>query len=212
MSRSLIFGASIINNYEFIYKYLSDKDHIICADGGISHAIKLNIEPDIIVGDFDSMKVENPFSNTKIIRVSKEKDQTDIELAIQEAVKNKITDTLLFGCMDGRFDHTFANIQLLLKYSRKGITIKMINANNIVMVTNKSIVLNKRSDHYISLFALSSKVEKLCLTGMKYMLDKYILETGDAIGVSNEFKEEKAEIKFSSGELLIILSRKEGRE
>ena len=55
--RAVIIGNGTIRNYDSIFKYIHKDDFIICADGGIRHAVKMEIVPDLIIGDFDSLDV-----------------------------------------------------------------------------------------------------------------------------------------------------------
>jgi thiamine pyrophosphokinase len=208
MKRAVIFGAAPIGDYSFISGEIEKKDLIICADGGISHALFLGIKPDVIVGDFDSFEEENPFPEARVIKAEKKKDLTDTQIAINEAVRMKAFDLLLIGCIYGRLDQTFANIQLLLKYTRQGCQMTLIGENDILKVVTGSVSIEKKEGFYLSLFALSDTVRDLSIKGTVYELSSYTLTCGDALCVSNEFKEKQALIDFSKGELLIILSKK----
>jgi thiamine pyrophosphokinase len=208
MYKAVIFGASMIKDYGITEGHIDNDSLIICADGGASHAFNLGISPHIIIGDFDSYDDSRHFPEARILRFAPDKDLTDTELAIMEAVRAHVSQITLFGCMYGRMDQTAANVQLLLKYTRLGVDIKMIGEDDIILVANKPIKIKKKPGYYISLFAMSQIVEELTLRGTRYPLERYMLRSGDAIGVSNEFEAGHADICFLKGELLIILSRK----
>ena len=208
MKRAVIFGAAPICDYSPIADDIRSYDIVICADGGVRHVLELGITPDVIAGDFDSFKEENPFPGARVIRAEKKKDLTDTEIAINEALRMEAAIIDLAGCIYGRLDQTYANIQLLLKYTRAGCQVSLIGENDILKVVTGPVSIDKKEGSYLSLFALSDTVHDLCIKGTVYELSGYTLKCGDALCVSNEFKEKQALIDFSRGELLIILSRK----
>ena len=56
---------------------------IIAADGGYDNALRLGIMPDLFVGDMDSVTEKVDIEK---VMLNKEKDFTDTEIAIEEAV------------------------------------------------------------------------------------------------------------------------------
>ncbi|MEI3102480.1 MAG: hypothetical protein V8T45_12480 [Oscillospiraceae bacterium] len=57
MSRCVIVGGAAIGRYEEIKKYLRPGDYNIFCDNGLRHLESLGLEPDLIIGDFDSHAV-----------------------------------------------------------------------------------------------------------------------------------------------------------
>ena len=86
--------------------------YVICADGGYILAKKMGIEPDVIIGDFDTYKSRLP-ENCEIIRHPEEKDDTDTMLAVKLALNRGFKHIVICGAIGGRLDHTMANIQSL---------------------------------------------------------------------------------------------------
>ena len=105
-------------------KLASSDEIILAADGGARHCRDLDITPDFIIGDFDSLPIEdiNYFKNrgVKFIRHPSEKDETDLELALNHAFKIGASDIDLYGLFGGRWEMSFANLLLLAspKYSK----------------------------------------------------------------------------------------------
>ena len=54
--RVVIIGSGQINDYEYLKKQIHKDDYIICADGGYNHAKNMGIVPQLLVGDFDSIR------------------------------------------------------------------------------------------------------------------------------------------------------------
>lgn len=122
-----------IKNYDYINSVIlkGSYDYIICSDGGANHAYSMNIVPDYIIGDLDSVN-ENiiEYYKSKKVKFEKfptKKDETDTELCIELSDKLKAKEIHLIGALGGRIDHTIANINLLYYIRKRGITPKIIS-------------------------------------------------------------------------------------
>lgn len=104
-------------------KYLTDKPYIICANGDLKLAQKLGVRPNLVIGDFDSVdkKTLNKFKESKIKlkKFSKEKNKSDLHLALDEATSRKPSEIIIIGALGGRIDQTLTNIFLLLRALKK---------------------------------------------------------------------------------------------
>ena len=125
MKKALIFTAKIDytglpSNFKF-----GTYDNIIAADAGYDNALECGFIPDIIIGDFDSTNSKNTLSSndlsSKVIVLPCEKDMTDAEAALDEAVNLGCDDILIIGGLNSRFDHTMGIICILAKYASSSI-------------------------------------------------------------------------------------------
>ena len=95
MKRCVIVGGADINNYEYIKSCLRNDDFIVFCDSGLKHLESLQVNPGLIVGDFDSHN--NPHLGVETIVLPCEKDDTDTVFAVKEAIKRGFDDFLLIG-------------------------------------------------------------------------------------------------------------------
>ncbi|WP_407720641.1 hypothetical protein [Ruminococcus sp. JE7B6] len=95
MKRCVIVGGADINNYEYIKSCLRNGDFIVFCDSGLNHLESLQVNPRLIVGDFDSH--DNPHLGVETIVLPCEKDDTDTVFAVKEAIKRGFDDFLLIG-------------------------------------------------------------------------------------------------------------------
>lgn len=95
MKRCVIVGGADINNYEYIKSCLRNDDFIVFCDSGLNHLESLQVNPGLIVGDFDSH--DNPHLGVETIVLPCEKDDTDTVFAVKEAIKRGFDDFLLIG-------------------------------------------------------------------------------------------------------------------
>lgn len=100
---------------------LRQDDYVVCLDGGYDIAQRLAITPDLLLGDFDSIRVplpEDPAGQgLQILRYPPEKDYTELELAFRILDPSKTPDLLVIGGLGGRLDQTLVNTQMLQQYT-----------------------------------------------------------------------------------------------
>lgn len=189
---------------EILKKNISADDFIICADSGFDIATESGFAPDLLIGDFDSIKAVP--ENVCIITLPVEKDVTDTVAAFNEGVERGFNSFILFGGTGGRFEHTFANISLMANTSKSGITFEIIDNKHIFRsITNSSIKIKHKENQQVSVFAFGDRAFGVTLKGFHYPLWDYTLDPfNGALGTSNHIVEDYGEISVSNGTLIII--------
>ena len=206
MSRCVIVGGADIHNYGFIREKLCADDHVIFCDSGLKHLENLQVQPSLIVGDFDSY--ENPHLDVETIVLPCEKDDTDTVFAVKEAIKRGFDDFLLIGVIGARLDHTLGNVSILLyldSLGKKGCIID--DYSEMVIVSNKPVSI---SDQYsfFSLLNLAGCAKGITITGAKYPLVDGKISCEYQYGVSNEvLPGHTAVVSVKEGKLLLIMDR-----
>ena len=181
-----------------------DDDFIIAADGGYDSLIRHGYTPDLLIGDFDSLKSDIP-EGVRTIRHPKEKDETDMFLAYGEGVRLGYTEFVMLGATGGRLDHTYANISLLQYGKERGHNITVIDENGIILcLKNESITLSGNSGDTFSVFAIGGEARGVSIKGAKYEAENVTLSPAFPLGVSNEFTDTDAHISILDGVLLVI--------
>ncbi|MCD8049824.1 MAG: thiamine diphosphokinase [Clostridia bacterium] len=200
--RAVVIGAGDIHDYDYIKTFIREGDFIIAADGGLEHAKKMGAVPNLTVGDFDSWKGE---VSGEVLKFNPEKDYTDADLAVKEALGRGCDEIVLLGCTGTRLDHTLANIGLLEYIAHRGAKGTLVNENNIVTVITHDTEICGDGEGYLSFIPIG-KVEGVTLKNLKYTLNERDLRFEETLTVSNEFIGEKAEVKIKSGSLIMIKS------
>lgn len=208
----LIVSGGNIPKCEIIKFYSSESSLIVGVDGGCKCLLKNNIMPHYIVGDFDSANIDDiiELENKGAIKYqyNPEKDFTDSEIAVNLAIENNATEIVLLGGTGSRFDHTFANIGLMLKAKQKGVSLVVVDDNNKIYMVDKSAEFKRDKNYdYISFFAYRDDIHNFKISGAKYSLNNYTLKVGESRTVSNEFLDDKIDISFDSGIVLVIYSK-----
>ncbi len=216
----LIGAGERFDNNNFLSRPDGD-DIVIAVDGGYDYAMQLGITPDLIVGDFDSVKSsdrEMNFHGIPVISFPPEKDYTDMMLAAKKAVESGYDTIHIYGGTGGRPDHTYANIQLLSWIAEQGLRAFLFDKNHTMTVITDSrlnIFSSEKPNRqngfitssgygYISVFSLSDISEGVTIRGLKYQADNITLNRFHALGTSNEFTDSDCSIEVENGSLLII--------
>lgn len=188
---------------------------VIAVDGGLGYCRTLDIEPDIILGDFDSAEEEDfsiirGWSEDKpdsVITLPCEKDDTDTIAAVKLGFEKGCTEFELYGAMGGRMDHYVANLQTLFYIKHHGGNAKMIDGSGeTFIIENETVNFDELETGTISLFAFGGKAEGVSIRGLYYEADDISLTVDFPLGVSNKFIGEDAFVTVSDGSLLCIKS------
>lgn len=199
MKKCFIFGALPVNE---LFLLPQKDDFVIAADRGLITVNELNITPDLVVGDFDSLGYE-PLAVSKIV-LPTVKDDTDLCVALKYALDKGFRDIYVFGAADGKTDHTFANIALAANVSRMGARCIFFGSNtNFTAVTNSKIEFNGAKGR-VSVFGFGGDAFGVTLTGFEYNLQNATLESFVPLGVSNSFKKESCKISVKEGTLIVM--------
>ncbi len=206
MSECYIFGGAKIENYGFIK--IPNDAFIIAADSGISHLKGFGVEPNIIMGDFDSCEFPTEY-NCEIVRFKPEKDDTDLMIAVKKALSLGFDKIFILGATGGRFDHTIAALQTLEYIYEHGYYGALFDENNAVYIQGVGKSRYKADKNcYFSVLSLTDE-SVVSISGTKYELQDSVIARSFPLGVSNEFVKGYAEIELSKGKVLIIYSKKE---
>lgn len=202
MKCTIISGAPDCD-IDFLRNNVDRNSYIICADSGYNHCIKAQIEPDIVIGDFDSSP---PPDNIEIIKLPAEKDDTDTFYVVKYAVEKGYDEIEIFNAIGNRFDHSYSNMMCLIYCKNINIKASIIDRRNKLIIVDKKIVINDKDYKYFSLFAIGGNVEGLTIKGAKYELNNVNLSPFDQYTQSNTFKGYDVEISLNYGTLLLVQS------
>ncbi|MBP1933959.1 thiamine diphosphokinase [Ammoniphilus resinae] len=208
--RMMIFSGGELG--EWALDYLSPDDVIIGVDRGAFFLIENQVTPTIAIGDFDSVTAQQrQFIEQKSGKIwacdPVMKDLTDTEMAFHWALEQNPQEIILFGVLGSRFDHSLANIHLLLKGLQKQVRCRIIGKHNEVTLIDHMTEVQKDRYTHVSLLPLSMSVTGITLEGFQYPLTDATLQIGDSLGISNVLLGEKGKIQIKTGYLLVIQSR-----
>jgi len=206
--KTIIVASSIPPTKSLLTKLLSKASLLIAVDGGANCLFDYQIQPDLLIGDLDSIQSNVLMHYQKhhiaIEKFPCEKDCSDTALALKKALERGATDIVFLGCMGNRLDHLLCNVGLLKKCLSLNIAACLQDENQIITLTNQSCVLKGKAGTIFSLEAYSDHVQNLSIQHSKYPLKNYDLIKGTSLTLSNEFLNQPVKINFSTGYLLIM--------
>ncbi len=180
----------------------TNKDFIIAADKGYLTTRKFKIEPNLIIGDFDSLGFIPDTDNTTVLPIRK--DDTDVGYAIKTAIEKGYTKIIIYGALGEKIDHTLANIQLCAYCADNNINAIFISGNcRMTAIKNKTAVF-KNAQGRMSVFCIGGCAHGVTLKGMLYPLENADMLPTYPLGVSNEFCCHTSEVSISDGTLVIF--------
>lgn len=209
MKRGILFLAGDFSHFPEDFHFL-DTDFVIAADGGYHHLIATQRNPDMLLGDFDSLSTENrELANQRGVHQAEwpvEKDQTDGEIAIRTAFANGCSEVILFGCWGGdRVDHSIGNLMLLDLCYELGLQGVLHHQGENIMLCKPGVYKIKgRLGGMVSLITKSYEPCRISTEGLKYALQNGNLKKGSSTGISNQFFNDQAIIHVDQGEVWLI--------
>lgn len=197
-----------IKNINFLQSVIENNDYVICADGAAQYLMDLNIVPNLLVGDFDSINKKTlkwaKQNNVKIRQFPVKKNMTDAELAVEFALKQKPYQITIIGAIGSRFDHSLSNIMLLYKIHKIGINAIIIDEINHIAITDDVLKMKCQIGQIVSIIPIGGDARGVTLEGLEYPLTDYRIEMGSSLGISNKALSEEIVISVENGILLVI--------
>lgn len=191
----------------------SKSEEIWCGvDRGALILYQNNIEPEFTIGDFDSINDEERQVLTDkfgINPVQAEKDDTDLAIAVEEAVKRGYSEIYIYGATGGRLDHFMGALQILEKPEYQRLNVKIIiidQQNEIQYLTAGHYNIQQQQDFkYISFIPVNYPTA-ISLINFKYPLEHQNLEQGSTLTISNELDGQSGVVELHEGAVLMIQS------
>jgi len=177
---------------------------VIAADGGAELARRLGLAVDLVVGDLDSISAATLAGIAQVERHAAEKDATDLELALQAALRLEPERILVLGSAGGRLDHLFGSLLLLAAEDYAGVGIDAQIGPAAVHVVRGERILRGEPGEPISLLAVHGPASGVVTHGLVYPLRAETLEPGSSRGVSNVFAAPEARIGLERGVVLAV--------
>lgn len=209
----VLLANGLINDYAAAGLAAQSGTYIIACDGGLVHAQRLGLKPDCILGDMDSVPPEllADYVENGLVprRYPRDKDETDLSLAMSHLLAQNPSEIVVLGAMGGRFDHAMANIHVLAAPLEMNIPAVMLDENTVVRLMRHRCKFRRELYKTVTLLPFTERVTGITTQGLRFPLRGETLQLGSTRGVSNCFTAEEAEITTEEGILLVILNKEE---
>jgi thiamine pyrophosphokinase len=206
--RTIIIANGVRPTESAVRRWLRPGDRLICADGGARIALALGLQPNVVIGDLDSLdelaQTQLKAMGVRFIVHPAAKDETDLELALRLAAQEEAAEIVVMGGFGGRLDQTIANVLLLTLPQLAGIPTCLVDGEQKATVIRGEVIIQGHPGDTLSLIPLGGDAEEVRTAGLLYPLRGETLRFGPARGVSNVFVDSTARVSLRRGILLAI--------
>ena len=176
---------------------------VVAADGGAETARRCGVTPDLIVGDFDSIRpsTRRYFSAVNQRRVRRQ-DNTDLEKALDELHQSGALHVLLLGATGRRIDFTLGNLSSLWRYDRH-LEMRVGGDGWYAVPVRRALRISAPPGTTVSLLPFGP-CAGVSLRGFRYPLSDASFRIG-RIGVSNVTRTSPAFFRMRRGHMLTVV-------
>jgi thiamine pyrophosphokinase len=208
--RAVIFANGEFNEPQRVRDLLRADDLIIAVDGGTRYAWEVDADPELVIGDLDSLTAdEQQRLRTTGVEVSSfpaRKDKTDLELALHRAVDEGAESVIILAALGGRLDQTVANLLLLTLPELQNVDVRVVDGRQEAFLIRDGARIEGQRGDTVSLIPLGSDATGITTQGLEWTLDGDELRFGATRGVSNVLTAEQASVRVRQGLLLCVVT------
>lgn len=183
-------------------------DLVLAADGGANLCLAWGWPVDAVVGDMDSVdpsvRQQLEAQGTPFIVSPVDKDETDLELALQLALAKGATELVIAGALGARIDHTLGNLALLALPALAPVAVRIVDGDQTIWLVRDHLVVPGRPGDTLSLIPFGGDACGVTVSGVRWPLHEADLPLGPSLSISNRMVEQQAEITVQNGMLLVI--------
>lgn len=201
--KAIIVANGQIHDSDFYRSLIAPTALVICADGGVNNALALGLQPQVVVGDLDSLdsdlQAQLEGEGCQILAHPTRKDETDLELALYYAIEHEVDEILILGALGGRIDQTLANVLLLALPELRSVKTKIIHGRQEVFLIKDEALIEGQVGDTLSLLPLTEEVTGIYTEGLEYSLENGTLYLGPARGLATSSLRHKQGFGWARG-------------
>jgi thiamine pyrophosphokinase len=211
-NRTIIFVNGFIPNIEPVCRLIRPGDLLLAADGGTRHIRSLGLVPAAIIGDLDSLTVDDrrwaKENHVRLVEYPRDKNETDLQLALAYAVAQEPNEIVIVGALGGRLDQTLGNLALLTDPRLSTFDVRLDDGVEEAWFVRHTSIIRGEPGDILSLLPWGEPVTGVTTDGLHWPLRGETLYPDKTRGISNEMLGESASVSIESGLLLIVHRRK----
>ncbi len=210
MTRAVVVANGSLPKSSLYQGLIEEADIVVAADGGARALLQAGLRPGLIVGDMDSLPsnllLQWQASGGEVIAVPPAKDETDLELALREAMDRGARSIAILGALGGRADHATANVLLLASNFLRGVDVAILDAETRVTALRggETTLIRGVEGDLVTLLPVTERAEGIVTVGLLYPLNGETLPLGLPRGVSNVLLGREASVRLGHGVLLVF--------
>lgn len=209
--KAWIFANGEIADPERLRNLVKPGDCLVAADGGQRYLACLGLQPERVIGDLDSIDPgEARQLETRGVVLDKypvDKDETDLELAIDWVLRQDYRVIRIAGALGGRLDQTLGNLFLLTRADLANLDVRLEDGSDEVFLVAGESVVDGQAGDTVSLVPVGTSARGVTTEGLRYPLHGEILYPEHTRGISNVMLENRARIRLEKGVLICLHHR-----
>ncbi|MEN8171723.1 MAG: thiamine diphosphokinase [Chloroflexota bacterium] len=186
-------------------------DYLIAVDGGASHYLRIGLNPDVVLGDFDSLPERDRIhlinNEVEVIAFPARKDEIDLELGLFHALERGASEVHIYAALGGRWDMTIANMCLLSHPKFSALEMHIIDGPQEIRILRggEQMILEGEIGDTVSLIPLQEDAHGITTNGLEYPLKGGTLRLGATKGISNQLNFLRGAVSLEKGALLVVV-------
>jgi thiamine pyrophosphokinase len=210
MTHAVVVGAAPAAAEEAFYRaLLGSFDLVVAADAAGEWCVSLGRVPDIVIGDFDSAADgaadRLQAAGAHVIRLSRDKDVSDLDAAVEVAIDRGATAVTLTAAFTGRVDHTLSAFGSLSRAAARASAGARDPGWSATVATP-----DRRFEADLAVGTLFSVLSPtgaggVTITGASFPLDGHDLGSLSSRGVSNEALGGTVRVSVTLGVVMVVV-------
>jgi len=173
-------------------------DQVIAADGAADWLAQQGIEPELIIGDLDSLTQKGL---TPLLQITSQ-DNTDAEKALDWLDAQGVQEVWVLGALGGRADFSLYNLTLPLKYPR--LSLVFYHQKERIFLAPFSVTWQEVSGSVVSLLPVGGPVIGVTTQGLQWNLNHADLAAEGLQSQSNKAVSQTIKLTYTKGHLLVF--------
>jgi thiamine pyrophosphokinase len=182
-------------------------DLVVGVDGGAAKALALGIRVNAVIGDMDSLSeaTRQACEGAEFITHPREKDETDLELAMAYVMQKGAGEIVMACAAGGRLDSAIDNVLLMARNRETPCKIALWHGGQTAWIIQPpgEEITGEQGDT-LSLIPMSGDASGVTTAGLKYPLRGETLLFSAGRGMSNVFLGDACRVSVSEGKLLAV--------
>ncbi len=206
--RIWIFVNGCLAQPERLRTFFQPVDRLIAADGGQRYLEQLGLRAERVIGDLDSLSAvelaQFQAHGGIVERYPTEKDETDLELALEWALRQNPTDIRIAAALGGRLDQTLGNLSLLTRPDLATLDVRLEDGHEEVFLIRAERSITGQVGETVSLLPWGGPANGVSTQGLQYPLRGETLYPERTRGISNVMTAPQAWVRLDGGLLICV--------
>lgn len=176
---------------------------VVAADGAAERIAALGVDPDVVIGDFDTVSesfLEERKDEIEIVRDTGQ-EKYDGEKGLRYLVTNGSDEIIVLGAGGGMVDHVLNNFSILTRYAAE-VTIRTMDDRCTGYFVTDRIAIETKQGERISIIPMpGAQVET---KGLEWELDGSVLAWSVREGASNRATGSEVSIAVRNGTVILF--------